>query len=164
MNHYVKMGLAACSAVAMVTVANAQHRPKPPTAAQRAARAVYVRQAVMTVQQFSLGPVFGMLRGAPFNAKTAETAATRLAATTGLIAAAFKPNTSKFDVKTLAKPNIWTDQAGFDMQIQDLEQAVSKMQQAAMSGDKAATLDALKAVGKSCGSCHNKFREKLPRG
>ncbi|MGH8229032.1 MAG: c-type cytochrome [Steroidobacteraceae bacterium] len=164
MNHYVKIGLAACCAVAMVTVANAQHRPKPPTPVQRAARAVYVRQAVMTVQQFSLGPVFGMLRGAPFDAKTAQTAAMRLVATTGMIAAAFRTDTSKFDVKTLAKPNVWTDKAGFDMQIRDLQQAVSKMQQAAMSGDKTATLDALKGVGKSCGSCHNKFRKKLPRG
>lgn len=164
MNHYLKMGLVACCASAMLTVVNAQNRPKPPTPTQRAEQAVRVRQAVMTVQAFSFGPMIGMLHGAPFDAEAAQTAATRLAATTGMIAAAFKTDTSKFDVKTLAKPKIWTDKSGFDMRIRDLQQAVSGLHAAAMRGDKVATLDALNAVGKSCGSCHHEFRKELPRG
>lgn len=164
MNHYLKMGFGACCAAAMLSVAVAQRRPKPPTPMQRAEQAVHVRQAVMTVQGFSLGPLIGMMHGAPFNAEAAQIAATRLSATTGMIATVFSADTSKFNVKTFAKPDIWTDKAGFDAQIRDLQMAVSGLQSAATSGDQAATLKALQAVGKSCGSCHRKFRERLPGG
>ncbi len=160
MNHYCKVGLAACCALATLTVALAQGQ-RAPTPEQRADRAIDVRQSVMTVQAFSIGPAGAMARGnMPFSADVAQKAALRLTATSGMIADTFKLDTSKFNLKTRAKPDIWTDSAGFDMQVQGFVQAVAAFQTAAAGGDKDATIKAIQDVGKSCGSCHDKYREK----
>jgi cytochrome c556 len=165
-----KFALAACCAVATLTVALAQ----PPgggggggqqlTPEQRAQRAVELRQSVMQVQQFSVGPAAAMLRNAPFSADAAKKAAMRLTATSGMIADVFKNDTSKVDVKTRAKAEIWTDKDGFDAAVNSEVQAVSALETAAAGGDKDATLKAVQGVQKACGDCHDKYREKPPQG
>jgi cytochrome c556 len=160
MNKYAKLGLAAGCACATLAVAVAQTRPSALTPEQRAHRAVELRQSVMQVQAYSLGPAAAMTRGAPFDAETAQKAAARLKVLSGMIADAFKTDTSKLDVKTRAKPDIWTDKTGFDSHVNDEVKAVDALESAAMGGDKDATLNAIKAVGKSCGGCHEQYREK----
>ena len=91
MNHYSKVGLAACCAVATLAVAVAQNAP--PTPEQRAKNAVRLRQSVMEVQQFSYGPAAAMVRAqrtAPFDAAVVQKAATRLEITSGMVADSFK--------------------------------------------------------------------------
>ena len=171
MKHQSTFAVAACCAVATLTVALAQ----PPagggggggqqlTPEQRAQRAVELRQSVMTVQQFSVGPAAAMLRNAPFSADTAQKAAARLKATSGMIADVVKNDTSKVDVKTRAKPEIWSDKDGFDSAINGEVQAVAALESAASGGDKDATLKAVQGVQKSCNDCHDKYREKPPQG
>ena len=171
MKHQTKFALAACCAVATLTVALAQ----PPgggggggapqlTPEQRAQRAVELRQSVMQVQQFSVGPAAGMLRNAPFSADAAKKAAMRLTATSGMLADVFKNDTSKVQVKTRAKPEIWTDKDGFDAAVNGEVTAVAALETAAAGGDKDATLKAVQGVQKACGDCHDKYREKPPQG
>jgi cytochrome c556 len=171
MKHQTKFALAACCAVATLTVALAQApAPKggggPPqlTPQQRAERAVELRQSVMNVQQFSIGASAAMLRNAPFSADTAQKTAMRLKATSGMIADVFKADTSKEQVKTRAKAEIWTDKDGFDAAINGEVQAVAALETAAAGGDKDATLKAVQGVTKACGDCHDKYREKPPQG
>lgn len=61
-------------------------------------------------------------------------------------------------VKTAAKPDIWSDTAGFDAAVKRLQGATAKLDQLAAAGD----LDGVKAqvrdTGAACKNCHDKFR------
>jgi cytochrome c556 len=61
-------------------------------------------------------------------------------------------------VKTGAKPEIWSDSAGFAAAVQKLQGETAKLQQVAAGGD----IDAIKAqagaTGGACKNCHDKFR------
>ena len=61
---------------------------------------------------------------------------------------------------TKALPTVWSDKAGFDKAGTDAEAAYDKLAMAAGTGDMAAIGAAWGDVGKSCGSCHNKYRAK----
>lgn len=63
-------------------------------------------------------------------------------------------------IKTTAKPEIWTDKAGFAKAASDFSVAVKAYKVAADSGDLAATGKALGALGGTCKGCHEKFKAK----
>lgn len=154
-----KFALATC-ALAAAAAALAQP-PAAPTPEQRAHRMVELRQSVMQVQAYSLRPAAAMLRNAPFDAAAVKQAAARLKMLSAMLSDVFKDDTSQFDIKDAsAKPEVWSDAAGFQSAINAEVTAVDALQEAAAGGDKDATLKAVKAVGKSCGDCHDKFRKK----
>lgn len=57
-----------------------------------------------------------------------------------------------------AAPEIWTDREGFDLKIKAYYEAVLSLNEAALSGDQKSTVNAFKAVGASCKSCHQSYR------
>lgn len=63
-------------------------------------------------------------------------------------------------VKTAAKPEIWTDAAGFKKAAGDFSVAAKAFKVAADSGDLAASGKALGALGGTCKGCHEKFKNK----
>ena len=161
MNARSKLVLATCCALAGAAVALSQSPPATPTPEQRAHRAVELRQSVMQVQAYSLRPAAAMLRKTPYDAATVKQAAARLKMLSAMLGDVFKDDTSKFDVKdSAAKPEVWTDASGFDNAVNEEVMAVDALESAAAGGDQDATLKAIKAVGKSCGDCHDKFRKK----
>jgi cytochrome c556 len=154
-----KIALVTC-ALAAAGVALSQPPPTP-TPEQRAHRAVELRQSVMQVQSYSLRPAAAMLRNAPYDEATVKLAAARLKVLSAMLADVFKDDTSKFDIKdAAAKPEVWTDAAGFHDAVNAEVMAVDALESAVAGGDKDATMKAVKAVGKSCGDCHDKFRKK----
>jgi cytochrome c556 len=52
------------------------------------------------------------------------------------------------------------DGSDFDSKANDLVKAAADLEAAAKSGDEAATKKAAGAVGKTCGACHDQFRNK----
>src|SRR5690348_4215222 len=158
MNRASKLGLAALCSLAAFSVGIAQQGPQTPE--QRAAAAVKVRQGLFEVQSYSFAPVAAMLRGAPFNAQTAETAAKRIQMTSSMIPEVFKFDTRKFMVNNKARDDIWTNQADFAQKANALNMAAVNLEMAAKSGDARMTKQAGIAVGKACGSCHDQFRNK----
>lgn len=60
-------------------------------------------------------------------------------------------------VKTAAKAEIWTDAAGFAAAAKALQDAAAKLDAAT---DVAGAQAAAGEVGKACGGCHSKYREK----
>lgn len=60
--------------------------------------------------------------------------------------------------KTGAKPNIWTDPAGFAAAARMLQVETAKLQQVAMTGDMAAVRAQVRATGGACKNCHDKYR------
>jgi len=63
-------------------------------------------------------------------------------------------------VKTGAKPEIWTDAVGFAAAAKTFADASGTLDQAAQAGNIEAVKAAATDVGKACGACHNKYREK----
>ena len=58
-----------------------------------------------------------------------------------------------------ARAEIWTDAEGFAAQIAKFQEATTALHVAAEAGDMAAVGEALGAVGGSCGSCHDGYRD-----
>jgi cytochrome c556 len=61
-------------------------------------------------------------------------------------------------VKTGAKPEIWSDSAGFAAAVQKLQGETAKLQQVAAGGDITAIKAQAAATGGACKNCHDKFR------
>ena len=83
--------------------------------------------------------------------------AQQMAESAKLIGPAFKRNVSTG--KTDAKPKIWKEWAKFETAIADYEKAAVDLADAAKSSDPAAVGLAVKALGESCGGCHDSFRK-----
>ena len=61
-------------------------------------------------------------------------------------------------LKTDAKPEIWSDAAGFQAAASRLQVEVSKLNQLAVAGDWTAFKGQTRAVGGACKGCHDKYR------
>ncbi len=156
MNCVSKLGLAALCSVAVVSVGIAQSGPVGPQA--QAEAAVKLRKAVFDVQNFSFVPMTVFLKGGPFDAAAAVTAAQRIQLTASMIPEVFKFDTRDAKVVTRARDGIWTSMADFIQKAHDLQTAAANLEAAAKTGDADMTKQAAIAVGKSCGSCHDEFR------
>ena len=113
-------------------------------------------EAMETVQE-SFKPLRAMaVKEAPFDAavvkKNATTILEKLKEAHGL----FPEGSGGGDSR--AKPEIWTDRAGFDQAMMDAQAAAAAM---AAVTEEAAYVPAMKALGGTCKGCHDKYR--LPK-
>lgn len=117
------------------------------------------RQAAMTLQGKYFGPLAAMAQGkAPFNAAV-------VARNAGFLEALSQMPWDGFDaatkgVKSEALPAVYSDTAKFKQASENLHAAVGKLVAASKGHDEAATKAAIGGVGKTCGGCHDDFREK----
>jgi cytochrome c556 len=70
------------------------------------------------------------------------------------------PKGSETGHDTKAKPEIWSDSAGFAKDANDLAVASDKLTELAKAGDAAGVADQVKVVGAACGACHRTYRAK----
>jgi len=61
-----------------------------------------------------------------------------------------------------AKPEIWSDKAGFDAKVKAFADAAHALKEAADKGDNAVTTKALADLNTTCGGCHNTYRVNPP--
>ena len=116
------------------------------------------RQAAMTLQGKYWGPIAGMASGkTPYNAETVARNAPILEVLSKLPWDGFNENTK--DTKSHALPAVWTDNAKFKTASERMQTAVAQLSKVS-KGDEATVKAALADVGKSCGGCHDDFREK----
>ena len=122
-------------------------------------RAMDARNAHMTLYSFNLGKVGAMVQDrVPYDADVASAAAANLAALAAIDEAGYWVEGTDTSIEgSRAKPEIWTDMAGFEAEQVKLATATAAF--AAVAGDG---LDAMKAgfgpVGQSCSSCHESYR------
>jgi len=117
------------------------------------------RQAAMTLQGKYFGPMAAMAQGkAPFNATVVARNAGYLEALASMPWDGFDAKTK--DVKSAALPAAYSDTAKFKQAAENLQAAVGKLVAASKGGDEAATKAAIGGVGKTCGGCHDDFRQK----
>lgn len=116
------------------------------------------RQAVMTLQGKYLGPLVGMLKGAPYDANVVARNAAYLDALSQMPWDGFVEGTK--DIKSAALPAVYADTAKFKQAQDQLRTAVGALVTASKGGDEGAVKAAIGNVGKACGNCHDNFREK----
>jgi cytochrome c556 len=160
MNRFTKLSVVALCALGGASTVLAQDAG-PPTPEQVAEQATLLRQGLLKLVGWSFGPVGGMLKNQmPFDASVVQKSAGRIQQLATMLPDTFSTDTHKFTVKTKAKENIWTNQADFASKAGDLEKAANALGEAAKGGDKTATMQAARNVGKACAGCHDNYREK----
>lgn len=117
------------------------------------------RQAVMTLQGKYFGPMAAMAQGkAPFNAAVVQRNA-------GFLDNLSRMSWDGFDAstrgeKSRALPAVFDNSAAFKEAAARLENEAAKLVAVSRSGDEAAVKAQIGAVGKTCGGCHDDFRQK----
>ena len=128
------------------------------TPEQRAAQAVDQRKALFKTLRFNLIPIAGMAQGAPFNAEVAERNARRIAAIASMIPEVMAEDTREFAVETTALDSIWDNMSDLSDKAQALEDNAIAFAEAASTGEFATAMGAFRALGGSCGNCHDTYR------
>ena len=148
-----RSGLAAVVALALGLSAGAVFAQQKPEVQ------VKQRQAVMTLQGKYFGPMAGMAQGKiPYNADVVKRNSAFLDNLSRMAWDGFDPSTK--DVKSAALPAVYEQQPKFKEAAARLENEAHKLYQVAQGGDEAAVKAQIGAVGKSCGGCHESFRQK----
>ena len=139
-------------AMALGTSASALAQAKPEVLVKQ-------RQAAMTLQGKYFGPLAGMAQGkVPYNADVVKRNAGYLNALDKMPWDGFSPETK--GEKSAALPAVWNEPDKFKQAADRLNSEVSKLVEVSQSGDEASVKAQIGAVGKSCGGCHETFREK----
>lgn len=150
MKHIGTLLSAAVMGLVISATAAAQAKPE---------QLVKQRQAAMTLQGKYFGPLGAMAQGkAPYNAELVRQNAAFLEVLTKMPWDGFAASTK--DVKSATLPAAYTDTAKFKEAQDRAQSEISKLVSVSKSGDEAAVKAQLGAVGKSCGGCHENFREK----
>ncbi len=135
--------------------ADAGGQPSP------AARAIEYRKALYTLVGGNWGAINGVLQGrVEYNAAEVAKRADRVAFLAAMAGEAF-PEVSK-DGDTKAKPEVWTDKAGFATAVKNFEESSAALA-ALVKTDKTNSAGFKAAAGKvadSCKGCHDNFRAK----
>lgn len=118
---------------------------------------IQYRQLVMGAIGSNMGAIGAILKHQLDRPGAVANHAQQMADSAKLIGPAFKQSISAG--KTDAKPKIWKEWAKFETAIADYEKAAVALAAAAKGSDPAATGLAVKALGESCGGCHDSFRK-----
>ncbi len=117
------------------------------------------RQAAMVLQGKYWGPLGGMAQGkVPYDAAIVARNAGFLETLSKMPWDGFVPSTK--DVKSGALLAVITDAAKFKEAQERLESEVAKLVAVSKGGDEKTVKAQLVATGKTCGGCHEDFREK----
>jgi len=117
------------------------------------------RQAAMTLQGKYFGPMAGMAQGkVPYNADTVAFNTAMLDALSRMPWDGFAESTK--GEKSAALPAVWSEPAKVKQAIDNFQSAVQALVKVSRGGDEATQKAAIAAVGKTCGGCHQDFRQK----
>ncbi len=122
--------------------------------------AVTARTAHMGLYSFSLGTLGAMVKGeTEYDAETAQAAADRLVALSGMDQAGYwPPGTSSDEVESRALPALFENRDDYDALTRDLNEA--SMAMADVAGDGVEAIGGqMKSVGDACGACHEEYRK-----
>jgi len=117
------------------------------------------RQAAMILQGKYFGPLGGMAQGKVlYDAKTVDRNAGYLLVLAKMPWDGFDPITA--GEKSAALPAVYSEAAKFKAAADDMQVAVAKLVSVSKGKDEASIKGAMSAVGKTCGGCHENFRQK----
>jgi cytochrome c556 len=146
----IAVGVVAAFGAAVAVQAVAQVKPEI---------LVKQRQAAMTLFAKYIGPLGAMVKGtAPYNAAVVQRNAGYLEVLAQMPWDGFHESTK--GEKSAALPAVWEKAAEFKQAQERLQSEVAKLVQVAKGGDEASVKNQIAAVARTCGGCHDNFREK----
>jgi cytochrome c556 len=118
------------------------------------------RQSAMTLIAKYWGPIAGMASGkvSPYNADVVSRNATYLENLAQMPWDGFHESTK--GEKSRVLPEVWSQKAKFDELAQRLQAETAKLGEVARARNEAGVKQQYAAVGKTCGACHESFRQK----
>ena len=120
--------------------------------------AIEYRQSVYTLIKWNFAPIGAMVKGqVPYDAAAVARHAAFLETLSKMPLEGFTPGEAG---DTKAKPEIWKNRPEFEKLMSDFQEQITKLNQAAGSGDQAAVKEQFGATAKSCKNCHDKFRKE----
>ena len=120
---------------------------------------VEVRQSLLKLVRWNMGPLAGMARGrVEFDIDVVETNSARIEGLFGMMDDAFATDTRGADVDTDALDAIWEEREAFAEKISAARQAAADLNAAAGTGDEDSVMAGIGALGRSCGSCHDDYK------
>ena len=121
--------------------------------------AIEYRQSVYTLIKWNFAPIGAMVKGeVPYDAAAVTRHAAFLETLSKMPLEGFTPGSDVGDTK--AKPDIWKNRQEFEKLMTDFQEQITKLNQVAGSGDRAAVKEQFGATAKSCKNCHDKFRKE----
>ncbi|MET0280095.1 MAG: cytochrome c [Steroidobacteraceae bacterium] len=152
--------VAAATAVSVLAVAQTAVVAK---SAAEAKTAIDARQNLFKDIKKTYEPLGAMLkRQRELEPALIATNATQLQEMAGKIAASYAVDTRGFkDIKTSARDGIWTSQADFKAKADEFVKAAAAAAAAAKGEDKGAILKSVAGIGKTCGGCHDSYRDEV---
>lgn len=124
----------------------------------RPERAIKYRQSVMTLMANHFGRIQPVIKGtAPYDKEAVKANVSVIATLAPLPWSAFTDGSEK---NSNAKPDVWSDAAGFKAAQQKFQESVAGLTAAADSGDLEKVKVASAAVADACKACHDKFQVK----
>ncbi len=123
-------------------------------------KTIEYRHSIMTIYKWNVSAMAAMVKGdVPYDKDAFARHAADLSAAAHLDLLAGFPEGSDEGEDSSARTDIWMDWAGFKAKYEALTNASAELAEVAKSGE----LDAIKprfgAVGKSCKSCHDAFKD-----
>jgi cytochrome c556 len=127
---------------------------------EQAEKAAEVRQSVLTVIGWNVGPMAGMVKERmPYDPEQFKLHAERVAYMSTMLVEAFRPDTRGAVVETEALDNIWEDFGEFERLAGAMREKADALYAASGKADLQISTAAFLELGQSCKNCHDKFRE-----
>lgn len=149
------MKLAVCTAVLAMVISNlaSAQGVKPEDI-------IKFRKGAYQVIGWEMRPLGLMVKGEmPYDKDVFAHNTAVIATMSHVVPEAFVAGTDKGG-DTRAKPEIWSDPAKFKAALERFQSEAAKMSEVAKSGNFDAIKVQFGALGKSCGNCHDTFRNK----
>jgi cytochrome c556 len=125
--------------------------------APTATDAIKARRTAMSNVRDAMKVLGGMAKGEiPFDAAAVQKNAGIVGTSFKAAQVQFVPGSAKGDVDTGARPEIWSDRAGFDAGMKSAIAAAAALEAVTT---EAAYKPALGELGKNCKGCHDKYRK-----
>jgi cytochrome c556 len=128
------------------------------TAAVKPETAIHYRQSAYTMIGWNFAPLAQMVKGkAPWDAVEFSKRAERIAFLAPQLLEGFPPGSGS-GAETEAKPEIWSDAAGFKAKMDDFVTQSQQLAAVAKAGDEAKMKEQFKATAGTCKACHDGYR------
>lgn len=147
-----KMILPFTLALSLLGVSTAAYSDDSPAEA-----AMKYRQGAFQMTKFHFGQMGAVVKGAKeFNADEFKKNAEIVAMMSQIVANGFGEGSSADDSN--AKPNVWTDAAGFKSKLESFQVEAAALAKAAESGDLEQIKPQFGKVAETCKACHKEYR------
>lgn len=160
MSSMKKMALAISVAIVTSTAAMSSVQASEAKSLKHAKKATELRQSVFKLLASNIGPIGAMARGKmPMDKAVVEKNATRINQLSLMITDYMAADTRKFDVNTQALAKSWTDTSLLSKKANALTMASANLMEVVKSGDNNAIKKAIGGIGRTCGGCHDDFKQ-----